>query len=761
MSNIFGREFSVERNTLFRGVLLYKLKMIFSWLKDRMDKTPANDAKLKVMMLSLWLMTLTAVSIASLAIPTGFGAHVDLFMFLSLNTVLFLLTTAIIGFLLSLFYVPLPRLFVGSLSYTIYITYYILTVANLGSLFSWIITAVYLMLGLCIGIIITIYRSNRMTPLRKAVGSIIPAFFILFIFTWSPMIENDHVELSFKENDYITPLAAENPAEPGDYSVKFFTYANGLDNQRQQFSNDADVLSDVVDGSDYIKEWHSFRELFWGFDEKELPVNGRVWMPEGEERFPLVLMVHGNHRMEKFSDAGYEYLGELLASRGYIAISVDQNFLNYSSWTGIPKEDMKLRTWMLIQHLLQIDKYKEMPKSPFYQKVDMHRVAIMGHSRGGQAAAMVGDYQKWFDDDPSIAGMEDIDIQAVIGIAPTDRRVDNKRAELDSVSYLTLQGARDGDVQNYHGDRQFSRTSIEGDSDRFKASVYIAEANHSQFNEDWGRMDQKLPGGLFLNYSQIMDAADQREVAKVYVSAFIESTLGGNDQYIPLFRDVRHGSEWLPNTQYVTRFENSEFHPLVNFNETNSKTKFSEGIAAEGIGFDVWEIQSEVNRSGNKKQKQGMVFEWEDIGTYSLFIPEDYGEEHLTGSFESFFFSMANMEDHEDDAAVTVPKLSVTLETRGGETANVPLERFRKIEPSIHTQYTRNRYLEDILREGKYSEATESVFQTYEIPLESFKELKAGLQLQEIERITIFFTDGPGKLMVDDIGFLKMSKIKS
>ena len=47
-----------------------------------------------------------------------------------------------------------------------------------------------------------------------------------------------------------------------------------------------------------------------------------------EGRFPLVLVVHGNHDMKDFSDPGYAYLGELLASRGYIMVSVDMNFIN-------------------------------------------------------------------------------------------------------------------------------------------------------------------------------------------------------------------------------------------------------------------------------------------------------------------------------------------------------------------------------------------------------------------------------------------------
>jgi len=41
-----------------------------------------------------------------------------------------------------------------------------------------------------------------------------------------------------------------------------------------------------------------------------------------------VLVVHGNHSTEDCSDPGYDYLGELLASRGIILASVDENFIN-------------------------------------------------------------------------------------------------------------------------------------------------------------------------------------------------------------------------------------------------------------------------------------------------------------------------------------------------------------------------------------------------------------------------------------------------
>lgn len=732
-----------------------KLYRLLIWLKRRAVKIPAFDHKLTYIIISLWLITAIGIMTGVAGTPTGLGRHIDLAIALTAHTLIFMLAAVIIGFLFSVLYLPIPRLFTGCLLYSSYITYFILTEANLGPLFSGIITGVWMGVGLCAGLIITLLKSN-LTAWKKTGLSVLPAAIILFLFLWRPEIEHADVAESFRDNGYITPLSVENPSEQGSHSVTTFTYGNGEDNHRDEFRHGVELISDSVDASAYINEWKRYRTFFWGFDETSLPLNGRVWMPEGEGTFPLVLMVHGNHTMENFSDGGYGYLGELLASRGYIAVSVDQNFLNYSNWTGIPSNDMKLRAWLLMHHLLQVEAFHETPDTPFYDKVDLQRVSLIGHSRGGQAVAMVADYERWFSEEDSLNGIEDIGIEGVVAIAPTDRQVDDMRAELDNVSYLTLHGARDGDVHNYHGDRQYGRVSIPGDNGHFKAGVYIAEANHSQFNTDWGRMDMRLPGGVFLNRAQMMSEEEQRQVAEVYISAFLESAVKENDQYLPLFRDVRYGKEWLPNTQYITRFENSEFMPLVNYNRAESKTDLAGGVTAVGVGFNKWEIQAAENRSGNKKRTRGMAFKWEDTARYHLYFNEDFRADNFNKSFESIRLSIANKDrDMEKDAGegYHVPQLDVEMETVSGETARVSLEAVKTIEPPIATQYTINPWFEDIMREGKYEEAIEPVFQNYELPVNLFKEAVPDFPIEEVERISLYFADGPGELMMDEIGF--------
>ena len=136
---------------------------------------------------------------------------------------------------------------------------------------------------------------------------------------WQRWILSDRVRQS---GEYL-PAAAE------------LTYGSGRDKHRPEFASAAAIKTRAVDGSKLIDGWSGApgwaRTRYWGFDASALPLQGRVCYPVGDGPFPIVLIVHGNLDMEDFSDTGYRYLARHFASRGFIAVSVDENFLNSSN----------------------------------------------------------------------------------------------------------------------------------------------------------------------------------------------------------------------------------------------------------------------------------------------------------------------------------------------------------------------------------------------------------------------------------------------
>ncbi|NLM45818.1 MAG: alpha/beta hydrolase, partial [Firmicutes bacterium] len=532
------------------------MKKLWQRLKLHLAEAPQNDTPFwRNVTCGLWLAAAAAAALGILGIPTGLGRVFDLAAGMSLYFLLFPLATKAAAALFSLLRLPGPRVFAASFITTAALAFHVFAGAESGLLFSLVMAAIFSLSGTAAGLLYAFLRAHGIRRSRKAI------LLLLFLSAAS---------LCFFHPDSPPPArpadgfaggaeAALNPANPGPYRYSYFTYGSGTDKKRPEFGREASLVSRTVDASAYITDWTPLRTLFWGFDEKKLPLNGRVWMPEGEGPFPLFLIVHGNHTMEDFSDTGYAYLGELLASRGFITVSVDQNFLNYSFWSGIPDENMKLRAWLLLHHLLQIEDFHRQEGNPFSGKVDWNNVAVAGHSRGGQAAAMAADYQKWFAGDKSLARFASFRIKAVAALAPTDAAVDGEKASPRDIYYLVLHGSQDGDVNSFSGDRQYQRVTFSRGSEFFKAYLYIVGANHSQFNTAWGRLDSSLPKGLLLNRKQTMPPDLQQQIAKVYLAAFLETVLHGRQDYLPLFRDWRYGEKWLPQARYLSHFTGGDY----------------------------------------------------------------------------------------------------------------------------------------------------------------------------------------------------------
>jgi len=586
------------------------------------------------------------------------------------------------------------------------------------------------------------------------------------------------------------------PSKPGPYKVVLLTYGSGTDRHRPEYGEKVSIRARTVDGSRLVGQWSGragwARTKYWGFDAKKLPLQARVWYPDGNGPFPLVLIVHGNHLMEEYSDPGYGYLGELMASRGFIFASVDENFFNSSpgDLVGFPshglKEENDARGWLLLEHLRLWREWNKTSGNPFNGRVDMDRIAIAGHSRGGEAVATAGVFNRlpYYPDDARVRFDFGFNIRSIIAIAPVDGQYKpaGEPARLENVNYFVLHGSWDGDMRSFHGSRVLERTRFKGDGDWFKTSLYIHQANHGQFNTVWGRSDSGGPYTAFLNLRPILPPADQRQIARVFISGFLEASLHDHGEYRQLFRDWRAGTSWLPKTVYLQKYEEAGSKMLATFEEDLDVTTTTEaGGRTIAENLSDWKERA-VNIKWGDLDTRAAFLGWnrkEAPGrcSYLLELPE---QGLSTTGDDTLFFSLADSKsepssykdeqgedkkkeadkakkeksDETDSKDKKKEPIDFTLEMadRAGNTARLPLSRFEKLQPQIEAEVMKASFMGD-------DSNSEVVYQTFEFPLSAFVAANSKFDPAALRSLRLVFDRSEkGVVILDGVGFRQAEK---
>jgi hypothetical protein len=161
-------------------------------------------------------------------------------------------------------------------------------------------------------------------------------------------------------------------------------------------------------------------------------------------------------------------------------------------WEGLDKEN-NARGWLLLEHLRVWHAWNVDEQNPFHSKVDTERIALVGHSRGGEAVALAAAFNRLpYNPDNAAARFDyGYHIRSIVAIAPVDRqyRPTGSSTRLEDINYFTIQGSHDSDVSSFDGLNQFDRVRFTGKADVFKSTVYVYGANHGQFNTSWGEFD--------------------------------------------------------------------------------------------------------------------------------------------------------------------------------------------------------------------------------------------------------------------------------
>ena len=322
---------------------------------------------------------------------------------------------------------------------------------------------------------------------------------------------------------------------------------------------------------------------------------------------PLVVISHGNGHLYTW----YDYLGDHLASHGYVVMSHENNTapgIESASTTTLTNTDY------FLQNLATI------ATGALDGHVDASRICWIGHSRGGEG--VVRAYDRIVDGDFVPAEYTADNIFLISSIAPTVfLSIDD--ANPHDVNYHLIAGAADGDVSGSPEllEVQFLRIHQKGTGNT--SATYVHGASHNDFN-CCGFDDGAGPG-------QIGRIAAQ-DVAMSYYTALLEYYARGNlaakDFLVRHFKEfhphgiagnVKVANQWKDPSRVNHVIEDFQSEDDTSIASTGQPVAFDVNNLVEGrldddnVSF-TWSLADPMNGMTQAEtpndESKGNIFDW-------------------------------------------------------------------------------------------------------------------------------------------------------
>jgi hypothetical protein len=406
---------------------------------------------------------------------------------------------------------------------------------------------------------------------------------------------------------------------------------------------------------------------------------------------------------------GYTRLLEILASNGIIAVSVDAYDLtgswaapqNVQFWIN-ERADLILKhieMWSHLSNAATFPSYPDPFSGLFTGHVDMTRISVSGHSRGGEASVAA------FIRNASLP--TPFSITSVSSIAPVE-----SQNSVVTVPYFVILPAADGDVVDVDGIRIYDFAS----DATTKSGIHVYGANHNFFNTRWATdnddWNDVFPG--LIPRPDELPAADQQRIGEAWVAAFARSNLRSETVY----EDMLRGNLTFPS--FAGR-------KLYSFRHESQHSRLDSGTGAGAANASATESTLTPYPHDTSAVRVG----WSaGTATYTYTMPAAD-----VSSFEVVSFRVAQ--------TTAAPPNPVT----GNQEFQVQLQS----GATVRATYTG---LFDPIPKPYDRPGPHTIMSTVRIPLHSFIMNNSGLPLTSIDTVVFRFTyPTTGEIYVDDVEF--------
>ncbi len=456
---------------------------------------------------------------------------------------------------------------------------------------------------------------------------------------------------------------------------------------------------------------------------------------------PLVVISHGNGHDYTW----YDYLGEHLASYGYIVMS-------HQNETGPGIETASTTTLTNTDYI--IGNQSTIGGGVLNGHIDVGRLVWIGHSRGGEGVARA--YDRLVDQSYTPTNFTSEDIVLVSSIAPTDFLGTGNSTPHD-VNYHLIYGSADGDVGGYPTNPIAQSFIIYERAEGWRAATYVQGADHNDFN-CCGFNDFEGPAGTEIG------RPEAQQVSKSTYLALIKHFVDGN---APAKEFLWRQNENLKpigvasSTIYDREFKDSpasgqfviddfQSQPATTISSSSGAVSYDvsnihEGIMYESDGSFTWSASDPMNgmtRARSSDPSSGVVFDYSSDSYLEFEIISS--ERDFTDDVYLSFRACQGTRHPNTVSYLGDHDFAVTLRD-GTDTAS-----------SIHIGAYLGGIEEPYQRTGNGSGAGwQNEFETIRIRLTDFLTNGSGVNLADIEAVRFEF--GPsygsdeGRIALDDI----------